>query len=51
VWASSHTPADKAALIAIYRDLLAKESKDAPDPSLGRAVFTKTCNSATHYMA
>jgi putative heme-binding domain-containing protein len=37
------TPADKAALIASYRDLIAKAPPEAADPSLGRAVFTKTC--------
>jgi putative membrane-bound dehydrogenase-like protein len=37
------TAADKASLIAKYRDLLAKETEQAPDPNLGRAVFGRTC--------
>ena len=37
------TPADKAALIASYRELIAKEPMENFDPSLGRAVYTKTC--------
>jgi putative membrane-bound dehydrogenase-like protein len=37
------TAADKAALIAKYRGLLAKRIEQAPDPSLGRAVFGRTC--------
>ncbi len=37
------TAADKAALIAEYRDLAAKKTEQAPDPELGRAVFSKTC--------
>ncbi len=44
VWGQvRNTPADKAALIAGFRELLAKEPAEAPDPSLGRAVFGKTC--------
>jgi putative membrane-bound dehydrogenase-like protein len=37
------TAADKAALIATYRELLSKKTEQAPDPSLGRAVFGRTC--------
>ena len=37
------TAADKAALIATYRELLAKKTEQAPDPNLGRTVFGKTC--------
>ncbi len=37
------TAADKAALIATYRDMLTKKVEQAPDPHLGRAVFAKTC--------
>ena len=37
------TAADKVALIATYRALLAKKTEQAPDPNLGRTVFGKTC--------
>lgn len=37
------TAADKAALIATYRALLAKKTEQAPDPNLGRTVFGRTC--------
>ncbi|HEX3602398.1 MAG TPA: PVC-type heme-binding CxxCH protein, partial [Lacipirellulaceae bacterium] len=37
------TPADKVALIATYRAQLAKPPAEPADPSLGRAVFSKTC--------
>jgi putative membrane-bound dehydrogenase-like protein len=37
------TAADKVALIAKYRDLLARKSEQAPDRNLGRAVFARTC--------
>jgi putative membrane-bound dehydrogenase-like protein len=37
------TAADKAALIATYRELLTKKTEQAPDPSLGRTVFGRTC--------
>ena len=37
------TAADKAALIAKYRELLAKKTEHAPDPNLGRTVFGRTC--------
>ncbi|HVT27801.1 MAG TPA: PVC-type heme-binding CxxCH protein [Lacipirellulaceae bacterium] len=37
------TAADKVALIAKYRALVAKKAEQAPDPELGRAIFGKTC--------
>ena len=37
------TPADKAKLIAEYRELLAETAPATPDLQLGRAVFAKTC--------
>jgi putative heme-binding domain-containing protein len=37
------TPADKAALIDQYRQLITKKTERAPDPQLGRAVFGRTC--------
>ncbi len=44
VWGQvRNTPADKVALIESYRKLLAGHRSEAPDPSLGRAVFSKTC--------
>src|SRR5262249_6734651 len=37
------TPADRARAIATYRRLLSSSGKTSADPSLGRAVFAKTC--------
>jgi putative heme-binding domain-containing protein len=37
------TPADRARLIARYKSLVGDRSLPAPDPSLGRAVFARTC--------
>jgi putative heme-binding domain-containing protein len=37
------TAADKAELIAHYRELLARPAAHEPDLQLGRAVFAKTC--------
>lgn len=43
IWgAVNDTPADKAKLIAHWKDQLSKPG-DAPDLPLGRAVFAKTC--------
>jgi putative heme-binding domain-containing protein len=44
VWGSVRaTAADKAALIAEYKEMLAAPAAAEPDPSLGRAVFARTC--------
>jgi putative membrane-bound dehydrogenase-like protein len=44
VWGSvRESSADKAKLIARYKKLLQSPPKLAPDSSLGRAVFAKTC--------
>jgi putative membrane-bound dehydrogenase-like protein len=44
VWGSvRESSADKAKLIARYKKLLQSPPKTAPDLSLGRAVFVKTC--------
>jgi putative heme-binding domain-containing protein len=37
------TPADRARLMARYRAMLTKKPMVKPDPSLGRALFAKTC--------
>jgi putative heme-binding domain-containing protein len=44
VWGSvRETAADKAKLIGSYKARLATKPAQPPDPSLGRAVFIKTC--------
>ena len=44
VWGSvRETTKDKAALIAKFKALLSPRPKQPPDPSLGRALFVKTC--------
>jgi putative heme-binding domain-containing protein len=44
VWGTvRESNADKAKLIARYKKVLQSPPKLAPDPSLGRAIFAKTC--------
>jgi putative membrane-bound dehydrogenase-like protein len=44
VWGSvRETEADKAAAIATFKAMLAAAPPTGPDPSLGRAVFARTC--------
>ncbi len=44
VWGSvRETTADRAGAIARYRAMLTSKPSTPPDPSLGRAVFAKTC--------
>jgi putative heme-binding domain-containing protein len=44
VWGQvRNTPADKAELIKTYRKLATSNEAERADPSLGRAVFAKTC--------
>jgi putative membrane-bound dehydrogenase-like protein len=44
VWGSvRETTGDRAALIAKFKAMLTAKPVRAPEPSLGRAVFTKTC--------
>ena len=44
VWGTARaSAADKLAMIAEYKDLIASTAHPKPDPALGRAVFAKTC--------
>jgi putative heme-binding domain-containing protein len=44
VWGTvRETTADRAKAIARYRSLLTSKPSERPDPTLGRAVFSKTC--------